>query len=282
MNDHTVGRAFHAARARRRRRQVDVASRAGMSRWTIGRIEQGRLEDVSLGALRAVARELELSIDIAVRWRGAELDRLLGSGHDALREVVLDLLASTGGWVALPETTFSVWGERGAVDVLAWHAASDTLLVIEIKTEIVDGGRLVAQVDRYRRLGPTIAEGRGWRPARVAVLVVVADTRTNRRRLALLRGALRAAFPVDGRSLRGWLRRPTRPLSALAFMTDERVAHLTRGSDRHRRVRTNGPAAAQPAGRSPGQGCALGRTQRSTAGQVAGRPGPTSLSRDRT
>jgi hypothetical protein len=209
-----------------------------VSRWTVGRIEHGRLEAVSLAALRAVARELEIDLDFALRWRGAELDRQLGAGHDALRAVAVDLLGRPGGWVVAPEVTFSIWGERGAVDIVAWHEAYRSVLVVEIKTEIVDAGRLVAQVDRYRRLAPEIGRARGWVPVRVAALVIVADTRTNRRRLAEHRVVLRAAFPDDGRGLVGWLRQPDRPLSALTFMTDVRVTHLTRGSDRQRRVRT--------------------------------------------
>jgi hypothetical protein len=135
------------------------------------------------------------------------------------------------------EVTFSIWGERGIIDLLAWHPASRTLLVVEIKTEIVEAGRLVAQVDRYRRLASEIAAGREWNPLQVATLVVVADTRTNRRRLADHRGVLRAAFPDDGRGIRGWLRSPGRTISALTFLPDERAAHLTRASDRRRRVR---------------------------------------------
>lgn len=236
MNDQLVGRAIRAVRVRRRQRQSDVARHAGVSRWTVARIERGRLESVSLASLRSVARTLDISVEFAVRWQGAELDRVLGAGHDALREATVRLLTDSGGWDLAVEVTFSIWGERGIIDLLAWHRASRTLLVVEIKTEIVEAGRLVAQVDRYRRLASEIA-GRGWSPLQVATLVVVADTRTNRRRLADYRGVLRAAFPDDGRGIRGWLRSPGRTISALTFMPDERAAHLTRASDRRRRVR---------------------------------------------
>jgi len=237
MNDQLVGRAVRAVRVRRRQRQSDVAHHAGVSRWTVARIERGLLESVSLANLRSVARTLDISVELAVRWQGAELDRVLGAGHDALREATMRLLTDSGGWDLAVEVTFSIWGERGIIDLLAWHPASRTLLVVEIKTEIVEAGRLVAQVDRYRRLASEIAAGRGWNPLQVATLVVVADTRTNRRRLADHRGVLRAAFPDDGRGVRGWLRSPGRTISALTFLPDERAAHITRASDRRRRVR---------------------------------------------
>jgi len=214
-----------------------VARLAGVSRWTVARIERGRLERVALPAVRAVARVVDVSVEIAVRWEGAGLDRVIGTGHDALHEAVSRLMADRAGWLVVPEVSFSIWGERGSIDIVGWHGASRTLLVIELKTEIVEAGRLIAQVDRYRRLAPAIARDHGWSPVRVAVWVIVADTRTNRRRLADHRSVLRTAFPGDGRAMRGWLRNPDRPISALSFLPDERAVHLTRASDRHRRVR---------------------------------------------
>ena len=233
-------------RVRRRHRQSGVARYARVSRWTVARIERGHLEGVSLVTLRSVARALDISIDIAIRWQGAELDRVLGAGHDALREVVVRRLVDAGGWDLASEVTFSIWGERGAIDLLAWHGATRSLMVSEIKTEIVDAGRLVAQVDRFRRLAPEIARERGWHAGQVAVWVAVADTRTNRRRLAAHRGALRGTFPDDGRRLRGWLGRPVGTISALTFLPDERAAHLGLASDRHRRVRNPATPPAPP------------------------------------
>jgi hypothetical protein len=51
----------------------------------------------------------------------------------ALDEAVTRLLADDG-WEAVPEVTYSIFGERGSID-LAWHPASRTLLVIELKSE---------------------------------------------------------------------------------------------------------------------------------------------------
>ena len=169
MNDQLVGRALRAIRVRRGLRQSDLARLAGVSRWTVARIERGRLERVSLPAIRAVARWLDASVEIAVRWEGAGLDRVIGAGHDALHEAVSRLMAGREGRLVVPEVSFSVWGERGSIDIVGWHTASRTLLVIELKTEIVEAGSLIAQVDRYRRLGPAIARDRGWSPVRVGV-----------------------------------------------------------------------------------------------------------------
>ena len=152
------------------------------------------------------------------RWRGGEIDRLLGAGHSAMHERLGRLLAEHAGWEHQAEVTFSIYGERGSIDILAWHRTTHALLVVELKTTIEDVHALLAQVDRYRRLAGAIARERGWEPGEISAWVVVADSRTNRRRLARHVTVLRTAFPVDGRGMRGWLRAPREAVSALSFL----------------------------------------------------------------
>ncbi len=213
-----------------------MAGRAGVSRWMIGRIERGDLQSVPVAVVEDVCRALGADLDGFIRWRGVEVDRLLGAGHSAMHEAVIGLLEAHG-WEVVPELSFSVWGERGIIDIVAWHAPSLTLLVVELKTEIADVQRLIGVVDRYRRLAPSLVADRGWMAAHVATWVVVADSRTNRRRLAAHAALLRAAFPDDGRTVRGWLTRPIIPLRALSFLSDEHVAARTASRGSRRRVR---------------------------------------------
>jgi Holliday junction resolvase-like predicted endonuclease len=99
-----------------------------------------------------------------------------------MTETVARMLMDAG-WEVRPEVSFSHYGERGVVDLVAWHAASRTLLLVELKTELVDINDMLAVTDRRRRLAANIAEPFGWLPAAVASWVVVAESRTNRRRL---------------------------------------------------------------------------------------------------
>ena len=124
------------------------------------------------------------------------------------------------GWDVRPEVSFSHFGERGVVDLVGWHAGTDTLLLVELKTELVDVGDLLATMDRRRRLASVIGSGLGWQPSIVGSWVLFTDTRTNRRRVAEFSKLLRAAFPTDGRSIRGWLASPERPVAALSFLPD--------------------------------------------------------------
>lgn len=240
-----VGRAVRALRVRVRLRQVDVATRAEIPRAVVGRIERGDLERVTVGTLQAVTLALQADLVVAVRWNGTELERLLNAGHSAMHELVVGMLRDAG-WEVVPERSFSQYGERGIIDIVAWHAATRTLLVVELKTEIVDVQALIGTVDRYRRLAPKAVEDLGWVPAVVGVWVAVADTPTNRRRLAEHVRLLRAAFPTDGRSVAGWLRSPAGPLRALSFRSDDRVAHRIAARSSRQRVRPAGERSGTP------------------------------------
>lgn len=121
----------------------------------------------------AIARALDADLVISLRWRDGELDRLLDEGHAAvLGRVAAHLQAS--GWITESEVTYSVYDERGSIDLLAWHAPTRTLLVIEIKTELTSVEATLRKHDEKARLGARIATERfGWRAASTARLLVL-------------------------------------------------------------------------------------------------------------
>jgi hypothetical protein len=157
---------------------------------------------------------------------------------------VIASLASRHGWHLAPEVSFSIYGERGIIDILACHEPSGVLLVIELKTEIVDVNELVGTLDRKRRLAPGIAAERGWPVRSVSRWVIVSRDSTNLRRIAAHRALLHAAFPDDGRVMRAWVRDPRGPVSALSTWSD-----ATPGSTRptrSKRVRPPSPSRTTP------------------------------------
>ena len=245
MNSSHIGRGLRAIRIRTSLTQQVVAARAGVPRAVVARVERGNLARVRVEQLLAVATALGADIDIVLRWGGSELDRLLNAGHSAMHEAVVGML-TTAGWQVVPERSFSIWGERGVIDILAWHAATRSLLVVELKTEIVEVQRLIGTVDRYRRLAPQIARELRWEPVTVGTWVAVAESPTNRRRLSEHASVLRAAFPSDGRTVPGWLQRPSGSLLALSFLSDARVANRTAARSSRRRVRAASRAARGP------------------------------------
>jgi transcriptional regulator with XRE-family HTH domain len=183
MTDQRFGASVRAIRIRRGLRQVDLTTAAGVSGTTVSRVERGRLEEVGLSAVRAVAAALDIRVDVVARWRGGELDRMLGKRHGAMHEALARCFVELAEWRLLPEVSFSIIGERGIIDALAWRAATRSLIVIELKSEIVDVQGLLGAIDRYHRLAARIARDRGLHPLATSVWVVLAEGRTNRRAL---------------------------------------------------------------------------------------------------
>jgi transcriptional regulator with XRE-family HTH domain len=205
-------------RVKRGWRQVDLAAKAGVSQATIWRVERGHIPEMTLGVLRKVAGALEIRLELLPRGRGAELDRLLSARHSALHESVVKALAHDfPEWLMASEVSFSIWGERGVIDLLLWHPGRRALLIIEFKTELVDVGDLLGTMDRRRRLAAQIVKPRGWYPRTVSTWVILAASRTNARRIAEHRTVLRGAFPGGTREIRRWLREPAGPVAALSM-----------------------------------------------------------------
>ena len=217
MDDVRIGNTLRVIRIRKHLRQSDVARRARVSRQIVGRLENGGAGRYPLDITRTVAAALGVRLDMRPRYQGAALDRILNAAHAELHESVATELSDLDGWTWLPEVTFAHYGERGVIDILAWHSQSRSLLIVELKTELVDPQELVATMHRRVRLGRTIAREQGWDPLSISAWVIVRDTSTERRRLQRHARLLRAAFPVEGRTMRGWLSQPHGDVSALSF-----------------------------------------------------------------
>ena len=220
VDDIRLGAAIRAVRVRRKLRQCDLACAAGVSDSTISLVERGHGRKLSLDTIRRIGAALDVRIEVTAWWRGGDLDRLLNRRHSLLEESVASFIAEHPGWSVEPEVSFSIFGERGVVDLLAWHAATGQLLVIEIKTQLVDINELLGTLDRKRRLAREIVASRGWKPQSVSAWLVVADTCTNRRHSREHAMLIRSRFPLDGRQLRKILRQPAAAGSGIAFWAD--------------------------------------------------------------
>jgi transcriptional regulator with XRE-family HTH domain len=227
VDDMRLGATIRAVRIRRRLRQSDVARLARTSDSTVSRIERGHLAQISIGSLRKVAHALEIQIGHRAWSRGGDLDRLLNARHAALAELVAERIDGYPGWIVRPEVSFAIAGERGVIDLLGWHAATRSLLVIELKTDVVDIGEVLGTLGRKARLGPLIASDLGWNSQAVSVALLIASSRYNRRRVAAHARLFGAAMPDGGGRLRSFLKEPSR---------ESRVAALVFVSNRHQRT----------------------------------------------
>ena len=182
------------------------------------------------------------NVVLSVRWRGGELDRLLDADHALLGERWSALRGVR--WEARAEVTYSEYGERGSIDELAYDPATGTLLVTELKTGIYEANRTVAKLDEKARLAATIARRLGWVVSTVIPCFVIADTRTNRRRVAD-HAALFGRFEQRGGPARAWLRDPVdRAGGLLVFvpLSDVRGTHGRRAG--RQRVRPGATSRA--------------------------------------
>jgi transcriptional regulator with XRE-family HTH domain len=234
--------AFRAVRVRKGWRQSDVAHRANISPGVVSLIENGRLDQVAPRTLRRVADVLGIRVETSVRLPHGEIDRLLNAGHAALHEELARYLHTLPGWLHSPEVSFAIYGERGVIDILAFHEPTRALLVIELKTELVSLEDLLTSMDRRLRLAKKIAAERGWNAASTSGWVVITSSDANRRRVRSLASVLRSAFPADGRAIRSWLRGPSGEIRALSFWDNFGQSTATHRHATRRRVRV--PKAA--------------------------------------
>ena len=216
--ERAIGTGLRAIRIRSQLTQAELAIAADVPRSVIQAIERNRIDVVRVGDLRAAAAALDAAVHVSLRWRGGDLPRLVNARHAAIHEAVAMRYLALPEWRYEPEASFSIYGERGVVDGLGWHAEERALLIHEYKSDLIDLSDLMGTVDRKRRLAPEIVRERGWRPASVSTWVVVIDSRSNRRALARHKAALRSKFPADGHAVATWLRRPVRRLDALSFL----------------------------------------------------------------
>jgi transcriptional regulator with XRE-family HTH domain len=207
MDTVAFGRGFKTLRLRRHLRQADLADQAEVSRSAIARIEQGRADRVPVETLEKVARPLGARVLCRLTWNGEGLDRLLDANHAEIVERVVRMLAAAG-WLVATEVSFNVWGERGAIDVLAFHARTRILLVVEVKSVVPDVQATLTTLDRKERLGLEVARTRGWDATTVAKLLVVKNDRTSRRRIEQHAATFGNAFPDRARQIRTWLAAP--------------------------------------------------------------------------
>ena len=240
MNGQRLGSAVRATRLRRKLRQRDVAERAGLSQSTISRIERGHVQSLTVAAIEAPAAVLDIRVDLVPRWRGGDLDRLLNARHSALHDAIASWFARRWQeWTLSPEVSYAVYGERGVIDLVAWHERTQSLLVVELKTAIVDVNVLVGKIDQKRRLAPEAVRPREWRPRRVGAWVVVAESRTNRRHRKAHSSFIRNALPDGRAAVRSWLAKPTSTgLSAISIETFA-SARVARSVARVRRVHSS-------------------------------------------
>jgi len=245
VDDQRVGRVVRALRHRLGWRQRDVGGRAGVSQDVVSKVELGVFERLPMRTIRSVVQALGAEMVVTLRWRGADLDRLMDEGHASLVAAIADVLAKAG-WQVQPELSFSVFGERGSMDIVAWHAPSRTLVVVEVKTELASIEETIRTLDVKVRLAPqVVAERFGWEPALRAHLLVLPERSTQRRQVGRHAAVLDRVFPLRGQPMRAWIAAPDRSVGGLLFLSPTGDGRTKSSVVSRKRVRLSRAEAAE-------------------------------------
>jgi hypothetical protein len=174
---------------------------------------------------------------IDVRWRGGEVERLLDSGHAALLNEIATRLRAAN-WEVLVEVTYETARAGGSIDILAWHAKTSTLLIVEIKTEVTSAEATLRKLDEKARVGADVARWRfGWHALSVSKLLVLEASSTNRRRVHAHSGLFDASLPVRDDAARQWMHRPNGAISGRLFASASNPGAGIHAAGRRHRVR---------------------------------------------
>jgi len=125
------------------------------------------------------------------------------------------------GWDTVVEYSFNRNGERGGVDVVGWREDTRALLLVEVKSRIVDIQEMLGTLNRKARIVPgEVAADRGRRAVRLGIVVVLPDRSSARDAVARHAAIFGAALPGRTRDVTAWLRGPDRDLRAVWFLRD--------------------------------------------------------------
>lgn len=203
---------------------MDLAKGARVSQRAVSRVERGLLEELSFGMLDRIAGAVDVTLRVEGRWHGGLGERLVDAEHSAIVQAIAAILRGAG-WVIVAEYTFNHYGDRGSVDLVAWHEASRTLLLVEVKSRITNLQDLFARFATKLRIVPNLLAGeRGWKPQAVGRLIALPGTTGNRSIVASHRDLFDASYPARAREINRWLQDPTSDLGGVWFIPPSRHA----------------------------------------------------------
>lgn len=222
MSRWRIGRSIKALRRMHGWTQGQLGSRIGTSRDVVSRIENDRLDNIPIGKLQACAEALGAWLRFEVTWQGERLPRLLDARHAWLQDRFVRMLESWG-WVVRVEVSFNEYGDRGRIDILAWHPATRILAVVEIKPEIGDAQDTIGRLDVKRRIAPRLVHELGWEVQHIVPILVLEESTTQRRHVASHAGLFRR-YELRGRQALSWLRRPAGRVSGILLLLESAAA----------------------------------------------------------
>ena len=208
MERRTIVRVLKALRRRKRWTQRRLGVDLGISQAEVSRRECSALERCTVPDVELWSTAVGAHLTLDLRVDG---ERPLTDAAHAEMQNWFAALLRRAGWTVEPEVSFNHYGDRGRIDLLAFHPGARVLLVVEIKTRLLDAQEIIGRLDVKRRVAAIVARQRGWSSAAGIPALAFRDESTTRRRL-VTHEALFAGYPLRGRSALAWLRHPRLPV----------------------------------------------------------------------
>jgi hypothetical protein len=201
-------------------------------------VERGHGSGLSGATLRRLFAALDARWEPTVSWRGGELDRLLDEDHARLVAATVRRL-TTDGWEVAVEASYSVYGERGSIDVLACRRDVRAILVVEVKSDLTTVEATVRKTDEKERIARRLLarERFGFEPSIVGRILILPSVTSARSRVSRSADVLDAAFPARGTAVRRWLRDPVGNMAGILFVPDSSVGNRASVLPGRKRVR---------------------------------------------
>lgn len=226
-----IGRAIRSTSATFGWSQRELARRLGTNQTALCRLLAGGASiDARLATAALDLLGIRLTLDanpmgLAGRREQRDLVHARCAGYVA-REL------KRRGWEVRTEVEIGGGRFRGWIDILAYRPSDGALLVIEIKTEIDDFGRILRSIDWYARSSRDAARAFGWRVRGVfPVLIALATVETDAR-LTANADLIRNSLPGGADRLAAWIddpaAAPAQPTIALVNPRSRRHAWLLR------------------------------------------------------
>lgn len=210
---HAFARTVRDGRRRIRKTQGQLAAAAGISRGYVAAVERARANptlDVVARISAALGLEAALVMVEPILVDGPHQRDLVHarcSGYVERR-----LRGAT--WLTEREVEVVAGRSHGWIDLIAFDRATETLLVIEIKTSLVDLGLVERQLGWYERSAGNAARRIGWTPRRIVSWLLVLATEEVEIAIRRNRDVLERAFPTRAPAMEAWLTGDQRGLIA--------------------------------------------------------------------
>ena len=172
--------------------QRELAAATRMSRSHIAEIETGRT-NASLDDVARIGEALGLDLQLVGR-PPTVLDPLPSDLVHARCSGYVDRRLRSSGWITRREVEIVHARSHGWIDLLAFHPVTRVLVIVEIKTRLIDIGAIERQLAWYERSARDAASRYGWIPAATTSWLTLLATEEIDTAVRLHRDILRIAF----------------------------------------------------------------------------------------